>query len=116
MTDNAQYFLISGGTGESKFKLIILMGSSFALPILVDSLKLQDMYRKQFEITHSKNTSSYTVKNIPDFWVFLKFNVTNQRQEVHNNRCSSNYSLSNWYSGVSRSCPKSNSTTIFMFS
>ena len=48
MTDNAQYFLISGGTGESKFKLIILMGSSFALPILVDSLKLQDMYRKQF--------------------------------------------------------------------
>ena len=36
--DNAQNFLISGGTDDSKFKLIISMGSSFALPILVDSL------------------------------------------------------------------------------
>ena len=36
--DDAQNFLISGGTGESKFKFIISMGSSFALPILVDSL------------------------------------------------------------------------------
>ena len=35
---NAQNFLTSVETGESKFKLIISMGSSFALPILVNSL------------------------------------------------------------------------------
>ena len=38
MMDNDHNFLISGGTDESKFKLIISVGSSFALPVLVDSL------------------------------------------------------------------------------
>ena len=36
--DDAQNFLISVETGESKSKFIISMRSSFALPILVDYL------------------------------------------------------------------------------
>ena len=38
MMDDAQNLLISGENGESKFKFKIWMGSSFAVPILVDSL------------------------------------------------------------------------------
>ena len=39
-------------------------------------------------ITRSKNSSSCTIKNIPNFWIFFKSSFTNQRHEVDNNRCS----------------------------
>ena len=45
-----------------------------------------------------KNSSSCTTKIIPNFCVFFKSSFTNQRDEVDNNRFSSSYSLSNWYS------------------
>ena len=65
-------------------------------------------------ITRSKNSSSYTIKSIPKFQIFFKSSFTNQRHKIDNNRCSSNYSLSNWYSGVSKSCSKSTSTSFFL--
>ena len=49
-------------------------------------------------INLSKNSSSCTTKIIPNFCVFFKSSFTNQKHEVDNNRCSSTYILSNWYS------------------
>ena len=53
------------------------------------------------------------MKSIPNFWIFFKSSFINQRLEVKNNRCSSSYSLSNWYSGILKSCSKSTSTSCF---
>ena len=64
-------------------------------------------------ITRSKNSSSCTIKNIPNFWIFFKSSFANQRHEVDSGRCSNSYSLSNWYSAVSRSCSKSTSISFF---
>ena len=66
------------------------------------------------KITHSKNSSPCAIKSIYNLWIFFKSNFKNQRDAADNNSCSSNYSLSNWYSGVSRSCYEGTSISCFL--
>ena len=62
--ENAQNFVISGETGESKFKLIISVGSFFALPFMEIGIVTN---LNPIRITRSKNSSLCTIKNIPSF-------------------------------------------------